>query len=661
MSDLYIIFFRRFAKYFFSLQPFLLLLIFSFDARAQYPDTAAAAAAAAALPSPGDTLDYLDLIRQDHDSLLEVPYRNNNGYSLDHRSRMFYDSLKLRAENKRFTRELYNVLFTDTSKKAPAKKVLDPGLFKTYENKVIRSVTIRRLDVFGPTIEDTTLEATRLIRKIGNDVHIRTRKRIISQSLMFHEGDRLNPFMVFENERLLRDLPYIDDARFLISGANAHDDSVDVILLIKDLWPYGVSAELSDVQAGNASLWNTNVLGLGHQLEAKLFWNTSQGRLFGTSLQYSIANIGGSYITGNLFFADRWNLKTYRLDLYRDFMASDINWAGAVSLEKTQITQDIALRDTTWKDVFLDYLSHDFWLGRSISLGSRMGSSPTQTNFFMAGRLWYNDFVQCPDTDEDFLYRFQDKTQLFFSVGLSRQGFYRSTHIYSFGQTEDVPFGYLVKLTGGFEQGQYNYRPYLGISASGAFNISRFGYYYTLAELGSFVNDRKAEQGVFRLLIKHHTDLLTINRFKFRQFITAEYTRGINRHPDEFVSLENRSGITGLRSRYLRGDEKMLLKLESVMFTPYQLFGFRFVGFAFADLGVIDGSSFAQSNHKLFSSVGVGVRIRNERLVFNTLQLKFTWYTSLPEEATYYMFVASGEPRLMLKNFYMDKPQIIGY
>jgi hypothetical protein len=279
----------------------------------------------------------------------------------------------------------------------------------------------------------------------------------------------------------------------------------------------------------------------------------------------------------------------------------------------------------------------------------------------MAARLWYNDFSRSPDTDEGYLYRYQDKAQLLFSLGLSRQGFYRSTHIYSFGQTEDVPFGYLIKLTAGFEQGQYNYRPYGGISVSGAFNISRLGYFYTMAELGSFYNNKRVDQGVFHMLIKYYTDLQTINRFKFRHFITAEYARGINRYPDEFITLENRGGITGLGSRYLRGDEKKLLKLESVMFTPYMLFGFRFVGFAFADLGVINGSNFAESNNKLFSGIGVGLRIRNERLVFNTLQLKFTWYTSLPYESDYQLFMVSGEPRLLLKNFYMDKPQIINY
>jgi len=111
----------------------------------------------------------------------------------------------------------------------------------------------------------------------------------------------------------------------------------------------------------------------------------------------------------------------------------------------------------------------------------------------------------------------------------------------------------------------------------------------------------------------------------------------------------------------MRGEEKKVLKLESVMFTPYQPLGFRVALFAFADLGTIKGSFFPESNNQIYSGIGLGLRLRNERLVFNTLQLKFTWYPSVPDEASYHSFVVSGEPRLQMQNFFMEKPQVIGY
>jgi hypothetical protein len=629
----------------------------SVDKTVQGPDTVHVPDTAVYSPAT----DYVRLIHEREDSLLYLPYKKENGNHTDDRTRAFYDSLRIRAENKRFTRELYNALFTDTSRKAPVEKTLNLESFKIYENKIIRKVTIKRLDVFGPTIDDTTLTTGKPVKIMGNNLHINTNLRVIRRSLLFREGDKLNPFLLFDNERLLRDLPYIGDARFLIQESELPSDSVDVVILVKDVWPIGVGAELSDFQAGNVSLWHANVLGFGQQFEAKLFWDNSKDQVFGTGLLYSDANILGSFIRGNLYFADRWNLKTYRLELNRNFIASDINWAGATIVEKTESIQDLGMRDTTIEEIKLSYLNYDLWVGRSFEIGSRTGLWPAKTNLFMAGRFLHTNYTENPETQEDTLYRFQDKTQMLVSLGFSQQGFYRSNLIYSFGQTEDVPFGFLFKFTGGIEQGPDKYRPYFGLSASGGYNAGRLGYLYGLAEFGSFVFDHNLEQGAFHLFIKYFTDLQKINRFQFRHFITAEYLMGINRDADEYVTLENRGGISGLGSRYLRGDEKKSVKLESVMFTPYQLLGFRFAFFAFADVGTIKGSFFPDSNDRLFSGIGLGLRLRNERLVFNTLQLKFTWYASVPDEAGYRSFVASGEPRLQMQNFFMDKPQIIRY
>lgn len=606
-------------------------------------------------------VDFIRLISHPGDSSLYLPYPRSEENGWYRRSNGFYDSLKIKAEGKRFTRELYKALFRDTLSRTRKEKVLDPELFRIYENKIIRSLTLKTLDVFGPAIEDTALRADAFIRRLGNNLHIKTRQRIIRQSLLIKEGERLNPFVVFENERLIRDLPYIKDARFLISQPYVGSDSVDVILIVQDVWPIGFGTELTGFDAGNASLWHTNMLGLGHQFQPTIYWDARKSPFMATSFLYSIASIGGSYITADINYINRWTTETYRLDLYRNFIATGINWAGALRLEKTDKRMNVALRDTTLDDIPLHYQWHDFWLGHLFPLRSRLGLFPTQTSFFVAGRYLHNHFTENPETSEDYLYRFHDKTQWLFSLGLSNQGFYRSSMIYSFGQTEDVPFGYLVKLTGGFEQGLYNTRPYFGLSASGGINLRRLGYTYLLAEAGSFFARQEAEQGTVHLLFRYFTGLQTIRRFNFRHFLTTEYVLGINRTRDEFVTLENRGGIQGLESRYLRGSEKALIRWETVMFTPYQLVGFHFAFFAFADIARISGTSFAVSNNKVYSGLGLGLRIRNERLVFNTLQLKFSWYPSLPEEAEYRLFNASGIPRLQMNNFYMDEPGIIEY
>lgn len=633
----------------------LFLLTFSAISHAQVVDTI--------INKPDTTIEegYLYIINHHGDTLIYRPYQDEDETIRRPRSQQFYDSLKVKFESRRITRELYRVLFNDTSRKTRVQRVISPENFNVFENKTVRNITVKYLNVFGSSVDDTLISDLTFPERLANNIHIKTGIKIIQRNLLIKEGERLNPYLLFENERLIRDLPNIEDARFLITDLNNHNDSVDILLIVKDVWPIGFGAQINDLNSGNISLWNSNVFGLGHLFRSDIFYDIRKDNHFGYDVSYSIASLAGSFISTDLLYVNRWNTETYKIDLYRNFLTSTINWAGAAHIEKTKTEQDVLLRDTTLEGIHIEYQYHDFWLGRSFEISDHYGRVPQKINFFIASRILLNNFSEAPETDENYLYRFHNKTLWLFSMGLSKQGFYRSSYIYGFGRAEDVPFGYLVKLTGGWEQSQYKGRPYLALSASGAFNLNRIGYAYNMLEAGSFFYNQQAEQGVFHAVTKYYTNLFRINRFAFRQFLTFDYTLGINRYDDEFTTLENRGGINGLRSRYLRGDEKLALKLESVLFTPYKLIGFRIVLFASANLGVIKGSSFVSSNNRLFSGIGLGIRIRNENLVFNTIQLKYTWYPYLPNEALYYSFTAEGEPRLRLKNLYMDEPRIVNY
>jgi hypothetical protein len=604
---------------------------------------------------------YLYIINHRGDTFIYRPFQDEGENIRKQKAQQFYDSLKVKFENRKITRELYRILFTDTAKKQKVQRVINPENFSIYEDKIIRNITVKHLNVFGTSVDDTIAARLTFPERLANNVHIKTGIRVIQRNMLIKEGDRLNPYLLFENERLIRDLPYIEDARFLITDLNNHSDSVDILLIVKDVWPAGFGFQINDLNSGNLSVWHTNTFGLGHQFRSDIFYNTAKDNPFGYDVSYSVASVFGSYISTDLLYVNRWNTETYKIDLYRSFLTSTINWAGAAHLEKTKTEQDILLKDTTLEGISFEYHYHDLWLGRSFEIMDHYGRIPQKMNFFIASRILYNNFLKAPETSQNYLYRFHNKTLWLFSIGLSKQGFYRSSFIYGFGRAEDVPFGFLVKLTGGWEKSQYMSRPYMALSASGAINIRSFGYAYNVLEFGSFYNNQQVEQGVFHLVTKYYTDLFKIKRFAFRQFVTFDYTLGINRYEDEYTTLENRGGINGLKSRYLRGDEKVALKLESVLFTPYKLIGFRVALFASADMGIIKGSNFASVNNRLFSGIGIGVRIRNENLVFNTIQLKYTWYPYLPNEAVYYNFTAEGEPRLRLRNLYMDEPQIVNF
>ena len=65
----------------------------------------------------------------------------------------------------------------------------------------------------------------------------------------------------------------------------------------------------------------------------------------------------------------------------------------------------------------------------------------------------------------------------------------------------------------------------------------------------------------------------------------------------------------------------MILNTETVLFTPYQPLGFRIALFGFADFGLLGYSPNIFKN-EFYTSFGIGIRLRNERLVFNTIQIR---------------------------------------
>ena len=51
-----------------------------------------------------------------------------------------------------------------------------------------------------------------------------------------------------DNERLLRELPFVDDARIIIVPADSN--FVDVAVIVREKYPYGASVRIDDVKRG---------------------------------------------------------------------------------------------------------------------------------------------------------------------------------------------------------------------------------------------------------------------------------------------------------------------------------------------------------------------------------------------------------------------------
>jgi len=62
-----------------------------------------------------------------------------------------------------------------------------------------------------------------------------------------------------------------------------------------------------------------------------------------------------------------------------------------------------------------------------------------------------------------------------------------------------------------------------------------------------------------------------------------------------------------------------------------------------------------------YNGLGLGIRIRNDKLVFETFEIKFSFYPGQPEDARARYWYAGSVPSLKPPNFYPGKPFPMNY
>ncbi|KPK87938.1 MAG: hypothetical protein AMS27_00875 [Bacteroides sp. SM23_62_1] len=579
-------------------------------------------------------------------------------------SENFFDSLEVRATRKRWTSKLHNVVITAPKKEAildtlQTSESISP--FLLFGGKTIRSITIQQLQPFGPTIHDTSRIVTSSLERFGNNLHNQTHEIVIRNYLLFREGDRLNPSIISDNERIIRQLSFIEDARIYINEVPGQPEFVDIIVLAKDAFSIGLGGNLKDWDAGNIELFEKNFAGLGHQIHTIWHWNAEKSPWLGYDFFYIINNINRSFINNKIRYAKIFEEETYQITFDRRFITPSTKYAGALDLRRTQDLHYISYNDTLKLPTEISYNLSDIWFGRSFALTSIRKYTPNRINLVLATRLQRIHYFKRPTVTENTFYDYHNRTLWLTSISLSQQQFYRSNLIYSFGRTEDIPQGTLLNFVFGPEYDEFTRRFYTGISLSRGELLANYGYLYTKAEFGAFVSKGFfPDQGILHLEANYFSNLYIINRFKIRHFLNVQYVKGYNRFSDEYIFINGDDGIRGYKNDEVKGTRKATMNYEAVIFSPYYFYGFRFVFSGFLDLGVISSSE-PLLIQKIHSGCGLSIRIRNERLVFETLSIRIGYYPTLADDQSPLMLDISGEKRLNPEHFRVNKPDVIRF
>ena len=119
--------------------------------------------------------------------------------------------------------------------------------FLPFEGKYIRQILINHVG-FERSLTDSSRNVKNALVKIGNALHSNSKEWMIRDHVFFREKKPLNPYLLADNERYLRDLNFIVDARIYVMPLTSTDDSVDVLVVTRDVFSIGGSFSPRGVQ-----------------------------------------------------------------------------------------------------------------------------------------------------------------------------------------------------------------------------------------------------------------------------------------------------------------------------------------------------------------------------------------------------------------------------
>ena len=564
----------------------------------------------------------------------------------------FFDSLKIKASRNQLTKRLYSFVIVrrDTIYKKQFTGTSDANYIQ-YSGKKIRKIVIHRLNVFGADINNPASADPNKIENILNKTHVSTNESIIRKNLLFSEGDMITPLTLSDNERILRQLPYINDARIIVLPVS--DDEADIVVYTKDVYSLGGSYTYHGLKKGSVSVFEKNILGMGQEFGLDMPYDNTLPESPGFGFHYLANNISKSFINLNVYFLHGLGEKTYGFDLSRKLVSSKTKWAGGISVRMMYTSEDL---DTLKIPAPLKYNLQDYWLSRSFLLNKESVS-----RFIIGARYTNNNVFNHPVILPESFYNLQ-KYQLYLtSAAFSIQKYTKTNLIYSYGRTEDIPYGALFNITAGREFNEFKQRTYIGGEASFARSSKALGYFYLYGGLSTYLNKNRTEQGVLSLGLNYFSNLITLGTARIRNFVYLQYTRGFGRYSNEYLKFFNNNGFTGFSNDSVNGTQRLAVSLESVLFSPVNFYGFRFAFFGFTEFSFLSGTTEMLGKGYALSSIGVGIRIRNDNLVFNTLQIRIGYFPNPPSYSTISPVNISGEQLLRPNNFEPGAPAIIPY
>ena len=558
-----------------------------------------------------------------------------------------YKKIETYSKRSKFTSAIHKLIFRSTNKKRKnERKKVAVQNYGPFHEKPIRNIIMETMDPFGYSVDNTSQMPQDWLGRTGNHLHLKSKDFAVRNLLLFKQGTLLDTFKVSESKRLLRSQKFIRSVKIDINEVGTETDSIDITVRVLDSWSLIPKGSISTSKM-NISLNERNFLGAGHEFNNS-FNQRFEDNNTAHSIEYVIPTIKNTYINTRLIYEEslKGDFKK-SLSIDRGFISPLTRWAGGIYLDKQVKLDSLPDFQNNFQNKTFKFQTQDFWIGHAFNILGNSSLEERTTKLITSVRFANVVYKESPEMAFDSINYFSKEQFYLGTIGLASRQFVEDNFIFRDGIIEDVPIGFAISFTPGYQLKNDVNRYYVGGLMAFA-DYFKWGYINANLGYGTFINGNKKEQTALSMEINYFTNLMSLgNKWKMRQFVKPRILLGYNRNNtiadrlnlnenyyaygydrNEFMR-ETRSGIPGF-SANLYGTQKAILSFQTQFYSPWNVLGFRLNPYLNITGGILGDNNTSLFDSKLYSAFGVGFIIRNDYLVFSSFQLSLSYYPVTP-------------------------------
>jgi hypothetical protein len=502
----------------------------------------------------------------------------------------------------------------------------------SFEGKQINTIKIEQRH-FGYDVNSPQPVRKGRFSRFANKLHNKTNETTIKKNLFFREGDSLSPLIIAYNEKWLRDLAYIQDARILAYPAKEDSNKVDIFIVTKDILPIGALLNMKTATSFEARLNTENINDGGDAFGIIQNYDQKRELSAGWGFDFTARNILGSFI----------DLKAGAQTFTNNYAngvssASDVYIAGNLPLlhPLSRWTIGFDFRQTKNKNAYSNWsdslftsslqyqLKHtDIWAGYQIFTKDQT-YHPDNSRYFVQLRYLVNEFAKRPINYLDQIDKnYQNIKAYLASFTVFKQKIIRTQYLYGFGRNEDLPTGNSYIISSGHYVREGQLLPYLGLQYESYKLLKNERFRHININTGTSYGDKQLQDFRFLASLEQISKLYYLESgYRYRHIINLSFAQTLKNKFNEALLINSIYGIPQLNKERIKGGTRIAANWESIWYNSRTFFGFKKAPFVFANLTYIRTMGEPISTGDIYTSIGGGCRVRNENLILGTIELK---------------------------------------